>query len=230
MLLNFRHPERALRRESNGSAFPTVFAIAAILALSTSRAAIAATKPGPTSTAETRTARALDEATKTGPATLRGFLYAMPKGADLHMHLTGSIYAESFIRAAGEDGLCIDTTTLAFVKPAAETKSLLLQPGCGQGQVRADTLAGAAMTKSENQHLYDQLIDSFSMRAFVPVTGASGHDHFFDSFAKFGGTSRDHLGEWLDEVASRAASQNEQYLEVMHTPRFTEVGALAEKV
>ncbi|HZD48492.1 MAG TPA: adenosine deaminase, partial [Silvibacterium sp.] len=170
------------------------------------------------------------EAAKMGPAALRGFLYAMPKGADLHMHLTGAIYAESFIRAAGEDGLCVDTTTLAFVKPIAETRSLPPQPVCSVGKVRADSLAGAAMIKPENQHLYDRVVDAFSMRTYVPVSADSDHDHFFDTFAEFGGTSRDHLGEWLDEVASRAASQNEQYLEVMHTPQFGEVAALAEKV
>jgi adenosine deaminase len=71
--------------------------------------ASAAKKPSETSTAEATAARALDEADKAGPAALRGFLSQMPKGADLHMHLSGAIYAESFIRAAGEDGLCVDT-------------------------------------------------------------------------------------------------------------------------
>ena len=148
--------------------------------------------------AEARASRAFDKAAKEGPAALRGFLYQMPKGADLHSHLAGAIYAESFIRAAGEDGLCVDTATLSFVKPMAQTRSLPPQPVCGEGRVRADGVP-------RDQHLYDQLIDAFSMRTFVPVTGASGHDHFFDSFGKFEGTSHAHLGEWLDEVASRAA-------------------------
>ncbi len=43
------------------------------------------------------------------------------------------------------------------------------------------------------------------MRSFVPSAGNSGHDHFFDTFDHFSGTSHAHFGEWLDEVASRAA-------------------------
>ncbi|MGI4757228.1 MAG: adenosine deaminase family protein, partial [Janthinobacterium lividum] len=34
------------------------------------------------------------------------------------------------------------------------------------------------------------------------------------------GIAKSHGGEWVDEVATRAAAQNEQYLELMHTPDF----------
>ena len=210
MLPNICHPERTRSERSErgcveepvlnkvkGPAFSTMIAIAAILAVSASCAAIAAPKSAPASNAEARTAQALGEAAKTGTAALRGFLYAMPKGADLHMHLTGAIYAESFIRAAGEDGLCVDTTTLAFVKPIAETRSLPPQPVCGEGRVRADSV-------TKDQHLDDQLIDSFSIRTFVPVAANSGHDHFFDSFAKFGqgngGYWEDHGYDWYGGI------------------------------
>src|SRR2546429_5343627 len=53
-------------------------------------------------------------------------------------------------------------------------------------------------------------------------SGVTGHDHFFDAFSKFGGTDHRHLGEWIDEIATRAAAQNEQYLELMHTPDFSQ--------
>ena len=81
-----------------------------------------------------------------------------------------------------------------------------------------------------DQHLYDRLIDAFSMRTFVPTTADSGHDQFFDTFDRFGGTSKTHMGEWLDEVATRAAAQNEQYLELMDTPDFKQAAALTEKI
>src|ERR1700740_565532 len=70
--------------------------------------------------AEAPAARAFEEARKQGHAARRAFFYPMPKGADPHMHLTGAVYAESFIRAAGEDGLCVDTELLAFSKPAED--------------------------------------------------------------------------------------------------------------
>ncbi len=43
------------------------------------------------------------------------FLDSFPKGADLHVHLSGAVYAETFIRDAGEDGLCVDTVALKFL-------------------------------------------------------------------------------------------------------------------
>ena len=64
------------------------------------------------------------------------------------------------------------------------------------------------------------LVDSFSMRGFVPSEGVTAHDHFFGTFAKFGGTDPRHTGEFLHEVATRAAAQNEQYLELMETPTW----------
>src|SRR5258708_26880108 len=68
------------------------------------------------------------------------------------------------------------------------------------------------------------------MRGFVPSPGVTGHDHFFDTFSKFGGTDHRHLGEWIDEVATRAAAQNEQYLELMHTPDFSHTAAIAKEI
>jgi adenosine deaminase len=205
-----------LASETWVSAVATILVAAFFLTLSLSAQ--------PTQSPELRVSRALDEAAKTGPAALRGFLYAMPKGADLHMHLSGAIYAETFIRDAAQDGLCVDPVALAFTKPIAQTRSIPPQPVCGEGKVRADAV-------HKDQHLYDQLIDSFSMRTFVPVTGKSGHDQFFDTFDRFSGTSKVHLGEWLDEVASRAAAQNEQYLEIMNTPpEWKQEADLAEKI
>jgi len=154
------------------------------------------------STPEQRAARAL-EAARASPLDLRNFLVRMPKGADLHNHLSGAIYAETWIRDAAEDGLCVDLASYSFVRPQTDARSGNSQPDCGEGKVPA---AKALV----DQHFYDALIDAFSMRGFVPSAGVSGHDHFFDSFAKFDGTSPRHSGEWLDEIAARAAAQNEQ--------------------
>src|ERR1700726_2417010 len=164
-------------------------------------------------TAEQRASRAY-EAARANPLDLEAFLRRMPKGADLHYHEAGGIYAETFIRDGAEDGLCVDLKSYAFV-PAA--------PTCGVGQVGA----AEALT---NQHLYDALVDAFSMRSFVPTTGTNGHDRFFDTFGKFISAKITHSGEWLDEIASRAAAQNEQYLEIMETPVFRHTIGIAYEV
>jgi len=172
---------------------------------------------------EARTVRAFDAAEKQGPLALRGFLAGMPKGADLHVHLSGAVYAENWIRAAGEDGLCVDTRALRFVKPAAT--------GCTleSGQIAAADLLAHTQVAA-NQDLYDKLINAFSMRSYVPYAGWSGHDQFFATFGHFGGTDKRHTGEWVDEVVSRAAAQNEQYMELMETPPFGHAAAIAGQV
>src|SRR5258708_39743812 len=63
--------------------------------------------PAGRATPEQRAARALDS-DRANPLELRAFLVRMPKGTDLHYHLSGGIYAESFIRVAAEEGLCVD--------------------------------------------------------------------------------------------------------------------------
>src|SRR5882757_5962324 len=162
------------------------------------------------------------QAARQNPLQLRHFLLGMPKGGDLHNHLSGAVYAESWIRAAAEDHLCVDVAKLAFVK-AVGTSEGGLEPACGEGKV-------PAANAYKDQHLFDALVDAFSMRGFVPSPGVTGHDHFFDTFSKFGGTDHRHLGEWIDEVATRADAQNEQYLELMHTPDFSHTAAIAREI
>jgi adenosine deaminase len=169
------------------------------------------------STPEANAARAYQAALAQGPLALRGFLTGLPKGADLHVHLSGAVYAESFIREAGQDGLCVDPVALSFADAP-----------CTAPLVSAIDLSGSIT--SSNQRLYDRLIDSFSMRGFVPTSGFSGHDQFFATFGRFGWTSKTHSGEWIDEVASRAAAQNQQYTELMLTPTFTNATTLSKAI
>ena len=173
-----------------------------------------AAKPG----AADRAARAFDAARKSPPA-LHAFLEQMPKGADLHMHLSGAVYAETFLRDAQEDHLCVNPIEREFVKNIGTTRTMPVQPVCPQGTI-------PAADAFKDQKLYDEVVDSFSMRSFVPSSGISGHDQFFATFSRFGGLNKDHAGEWLDEVATRAAAQNEQYLEIMQTPSFSTAAKL----
>jgi adenosine deaminase len=177
----------------------------------------------PAATANEQRAIRAFEAVRRSPLELNAFLTRMPKGGDLHMHLSGAVYAETFIKDAAADGLCVNPQTLSFFKPAATTRSLPPQPVCGEGNVRADTAL-------KDQKLYDALVDSFSMRSFVPSSGISGHDQFFATFSRFDAVNKSHLGEWIHEVATRAAAQNEQYLEIMHTPHYANVVELSSHI
>ena len=148
---------------------------------------------------------------KANALALEAFLAKMPKGGDLHMHLSGAVYAETFLKEAAADNLCVSPKALSLVKNAGTT--------CPDGDVSASSVF-------QNQKLYDALVDAFSMRGFVPSAGVSGHDQFFATFDRFNALDNTHAGEWLDEVATRAAAQNEQYLEVMLTPSFFDLAPL----
>jgi adenosine deaminase len=214
---------RASIRLSCNAALCRVAAL--VLPLSLATVAIAQPQPTAQGSSETRAARAFEHARQQGPPALYAFLHDMPKGTDLHTHLAGAVYAESFIREAAEDHLCVNSRTLVLYKTMAMTRSLPPQPVCGEeGEPAANALS--------RQKLYDDLINVFSMRTFVPTTEISGHDHFFASFDHFLAVEDPkYVGEWVDELAARAAAQNEQYLEIMHTPNFRPAtAALAESL
>jgi adenosine deaminase len=151
-----------------------------------------------------------------GPPALRAFLAQFPKGADLHVHLSGAVYAETLIRDAAEDGLCVDTVALS-----------LAQPPCTGNLIPAKNPSGNL--DRQTQLLYDKLIDALSIRSFVPSAGWSEHDQFFAVFDRTDGL-KDHSGEWVDEVASRAAAQNQQYLELMVVPPFSHALEIASQI
>ena len=185
----------------------------------------AALKPPATAipTAQEQRANRAFNAAKQSPLQLNAFLVKMPKGADLHMHLAGAVYAETFIKNAAADILCVNPTNNSLFRPSGTTRSIPPQPVCGEGNRRA-------ADAFKDQTLYDALVDSFSMRNFVPSAGTSGHNHFFSTFGRFSGIDKSHTGEWLDEVATRAADQNEQYLEIMETPIFSDVAKLSATI
>ena len=103
-------------------------------------------------TAEPRHARRL-EAVRNNPSLLLAFVRDMPKGGDLHNHLSGAIYAESFINFAAQDGLCVDRATAqAIPGPCQSCDAMSAKP--------------AAKCAFQDQVLYNKLIDAWSMRGW----------------------------------------------------------------
>jgi adenosine deaminase len=161
---------------------------------------------------EAHATHSFDVAKKMGPGELYAFLEPMPKGADLHIHLSGAVYAETFLAEAVKQNLCVDPEALKLGPPPCKPPLL----------PASATLA--------DQPLYDKLIDAMSMRSYVPFSGWSGHDQFFSTFSRWGALEKATAGEWLDEVAARAAAQNEQYVEIMQTPGFGQAASLGYKI
>ena len=71
-------------------------------------AALPNTKAG---TAEQRASKAMLDAQRSSPLDLHAFLEKMPKGGDLHNHLTGAIFAETWIAESAADHLCVNPTS-----------------------------------------------------------------------------------------------------------------------
>jgi len=145
-------------------------------------------------------------------AMLRKVLQAMPKGGDLHNHLSGSVYAESYLRYAADDGICVDSSKLAITQ-CATPQQIADDPSAAASIVPASTLL------TPYSSLYGQMQNALSMRQFRPVL-ESGHDHFFNTFGKFSEVSRSHVPEMLTEDVWRLASENVDYVETIFAPDF----------
>ena len=183
--------------------------------------------PGPAATvSEARASRAYQAAMQQGPLAVQAFLADFPKGADLHFHLGAGVYAETLIRVAAEDKVCIDPAKADF---ARNDFGKIVKEPCAPPLIPASDLNGSSLTSAQ-QDLYDRVVDAFSMRDFVPTPSYSGHDQFFSTFDRFGGLDKSHTGQWIDEITRRADAENNQYLELMETPTFGHAARIAHEV
>jgi hypothetical protein len=132
-------------------------------------------------------------------------LTQMPKGGDLHHHLSGAVYAETYLGWAATANDCLET--------AAGDYYLSIDT-CGY--------SGDVPIPASTAPLYTQAVEAMSMLNFVATPSQDGHDHFFATFDLFGtmsGTA--HHGVSLADVETRAASENEVYIEPMLTSNTT---------
>jgi adenosine deaminase len=131
---------------------------------------------------------------------LRVFLSEFPKGADLHNHLSGAIYAESMLAWSAAKGGCIAEPDFSLV----------------DGPCDAPGRKPAAAAQSDPV-LYRRVVDQLSMRGFVPTPAMpTGHDQFFATFDRFD-LPTERLPDMLVEVMRRNARQNVFYLELMRS-------------
>ena len=144
------------------------------------------------------------------PVRLRRFLYRFPKGGDLHNHLDGAIYAESYIAWAAEDGKCVDMASHFIVPPPCDAAAG--RPPASHIQFNADRV--------------NPLIDALSVRNYERRS-VSGHDQFFSTFQRFLQASFGREGDMLAEATARAARQNTVYLELMQSWGMADARQLA---
>ena len=159
---------------------------------------------------EERTA-AVFEAVKSDPNFLRVFLRELPKGGDLHNHLSGTPYAEEFLDWAATRNFCVDPEALTFVAPPCEN---------------SDSVPVRDLAIREDG-LYERMVDTMSARPLVTgkPSPLNGHQQFFGSFAKFFPISSLEQGKSLASSRRIASDDNVLYQELMYNPES--IGAFA---
>jgi len=139
-------------------------------------------------------------------AEIRAVIRAMPKGGDLHVHLSGAPYAETYLQWAAEDGLCVDTVRWALVDPCTPS---------------GDRVLASSLTADQRS----LMMDSLSTRR-PDFAGRNGHDQFFTAFDRFGATRDHRRGDMLADLMTTLAAQNTYYVEVMWMPQSRQARAL----
>jgi len=142
---------------------------------------------------------------------LTNLLTNMPKGGDLHSHTSGAVTMEKIIHWGAEDGVCVDTVTyLASLQP------------CKGNQV--------SMAQAETDpNLFNNLLMAWSMADFAGTLN-NAHQHFFDSFGKFGAVlSSARSDDQLADILSAAGRQNQIYVELLQGLNSSTVSSAAAK-
>jgi len=147
------------------------------------------------------------EQVKSDPNALYAFLKDMPKGGELHYHLSGGAYPETMLAVAAKGRYCLNPDTFVM-SPTGEA---------------CDGVDASKL--SENPSLYNQTIRAWSMKDFIPGV-QSGHDHFFATFYLFGKVVAAEHVPLLAEVMQRATDQKEQYMEIMIMPDNAKSGGI----
>ncbi|MCK9440923.1 MAG: hypothetical protein M0Q13_05835 [Methanothrix sp.] len=136
------------------------------------------------------------DALRQNPEELRAFFLAMPKGGDIHNHLTGAVYAEYLIDQASAEDYCINLDNYTISPNYC---------GSNNSQPVKDAYS--------NSKLYGQIIDAWSMRD-SELLDESKRDHFFNTFGTFGGATSN-TSALLADLRSSAFLENVAYLEIM---------------
>jgi len=141
------------------------------------------------------------EKIRDNPGKLREFFLMMPKGADLHHHITGAAYAETLIDIGIKKGLCVNPSDANLKRKVMDKCSIKYVP---------------IVNATANSTLYNKLVNSWSLRNFDPSQG-SKHDHFFNIFPQISlvAETEEDIRLILEKLNERAKQENILYLETM---------------
>ncbi len=140
------------------------------------------------------------ESIRNNKAALTAFFSLMPKGGDLHNHLTGSIYTETYIDYVVDNDYYINTKTLEVAD----------KPGNSIDWQLFSTLRKAGQLDAYKQ----KLIQIWSVKDYNGVSYPSDK-LFFETFPLFGVASNKTIEQGLLELKNRAKAEHVNYIETM---------------
>ena len=143
-------------------------------------------------------------------AELTMFFSQMPKGADLHHHYSGSLYAEQYVEFLDKQGYCVNKLSYRVVTDKAVIDA-------------ERALAPAARTCLSSSEL---VADDFTYRELLQRWSSKDFDNhgaiqpppdrqFFQTFGFFGPVSNANFNDGLQTLKARAIAENVSYIETM---------------
>ncbi|MCB9251048.1 MAG: adenosine deaminase [Flavobacteriales bacterium] len=136
-------------------------------------------------------------------AMLTAFFAQMPKGADLHHHYSGSVYAETYFEEALKNNLFLNRETLE-IKDTISSKD---------NQIIYSRLKDLE-SKGELDKYREQLMQKWSVWHYNPQQMAP-EERFFNSFFGFSTLAKKFYATGLNEIRDRAKNEKCKYIECM---------------
>jgi len=143
---------------------------------------------------------------RNNPAKLTAFFSQMPKGADLHHHYSGSVYAESYIKWVIERDYFINRKTLKIAAAISSQDTMWKSFSQLSKSKQLDSIKAALMQK-------------WSVTDYNGVSYPSDR-LFFETFGNFSLAAKLNADSGLMEIKDRAKVEHVSYIETM----FSSVG------
>jgi adenosine deaminase len=129
------------------------------------------------------------------PEAIYALMQQIPKGSDLHLHVSGAVKTEDLIQIASQNEYCLGSHHDII-----------------SGECKHHHSIGAYLAKNNG---YQKLLKAWSMQDFQPNLHEDGKKHFFNTFPKFRMLTKNHRSEIVSKILNEAATQHIQYLELM---------------
>jgi adenosine deaminase len=134
-------------------------------------------------------------------AELAMFFNNMPKGADLHHHYSGSIYAEQYLEWVDKLGYCVDKTTWSVqTDKAADRKNCATVAELEKDPLAYRSVLHKWSTMDFYNHTEQQLAPDLA---------------FFTTFLRFDGVASSNGNDGQKRLKQRAIAENVSYIETV---------------